>query len=352
MPTVNERMRDYAIARQVDLLRLSNAEARRLAEILRGADEVLEARIRRALAVGTPSGARLVRLRQLVRSALDAAHAQVRDGLKDYLQELTRDSAEAEVGALRRAVAAINVTVELPNVSALAAALRSTPMHGVLLNDWVRRLSRNDFERTWATVLRGLTLGQTTDEVVRAVVGSGALRFRDGVREVSRRGVEALVRTATNHAATEARQVVWTQNERLLRGVQWVSTLDARTTAICQALDKRVFPVNEGPRPPAHFNCRSTIVPVLKGWRALGGTDLDAGTRASMDGQVPAALSYEEWLRRRSDSFQDEVLGPARAKLFRQGGLSLDRFVNDRGQKLTLAELRRRSPGAFDEAGL
>lgn len=34
-------------------------------------------------------------------------------------------------------------------------------------------------------------------------------------------------------------------------------------------------------------------------------------TRASQDGQVPASLSYFDWLKRQPAAFQDEALGPA-----------------------------------------
>ena len=45
--------------------------------------------------------------------------------------------------------------------------------------------------------------------------------------------------------------------------VLWVSVLDARTSDICINLDGSIFAIDEGPRPPAHFNCRSIVVPLF-----------------------------------------------------------------------------------------
>lgn len=96
----------------------------------------------------------------------------------------------------------------------------------------------------------------------------------------------------------------------------------------------------------AHWNCRSTAIMLLKGQDEL------FGTRASADGQVDANLSYGEWLRRQSAETQDEVLGPTRGRLLREGKLTMDAFYNDKGRYLTLDELRARNAAAFARAGL
>src|SRR3546814_15905752 len=52
-------------------------------------------------------------------------------------------------------------------------------------------------------------------------------------------------------------------NADLVKRYRWVSTLDDRTSEICQSLDGTEWPVGEGPLPPILPNCRSRIVPVL-----------------------------------------------------------------------------------------
>ena len=69
-------------------------------------------------------------------------------------------------------------------------------------------------------------------------------------------------------------------------------------------------------------------------------------------GGVPKSTTYSDWLKRRSVEFQDEVLGPTRAKLFRAGGLKIDKFTTEGGRTLTLDELRRKHKRAFERAGL
>jgi len=101
-------------------------------------------------------------------------------------------------------------------------------------------------------------------------------------------------------------------------------------------------------------NCRSSTTPVTKSFKELGLNikDYPASTRASMDGQVAAGVNYGQWLKRQPVAVQNEVLGVQKAKLFRKGDLSIDKFVDSRGNAYTLDELRRRESAAFEKAGL
>lgn len=79
------------------------------------------------------------------------------------------------------------------------------------------------------------------------------------------------------------------------------------------------------------------------------GIDIDespAGTRASLNGQVPGDTSYEEWLRGQPAHVQDEILGPGRADVFRSGGVEFSRFVDDRGRPVSVEQLRRMEEAA------
>lgn len=97
-------------------------------------------------------------------------------------------------------------------------------------------------------------------------------------------------------------------------------------------------------------NCRCTQTPLMVSWDemvrsrkladALRQFEGDDATRASMGGQVPATLTYEEWLRKQSEKTQREVLGPNRLQLWRSGQISIDEMVDQSGRSLTLDQLR------------
>jgi len=86
----------------------------------------------------------------------------------------------------------------------------------------------------------------------------------------------------------------------------------------------------------------------------------EGATRASIGDvgpqQVRADLGYYDWLKQQPAAFQDKAIGSKRAKLFREGGLSIERFSQlqlDRNlSPLTLAQMKALEPLAFQRAGL
>ena len=69
-------------------------------------------------------------------------------------------------------------------------------------------------------------------------------------------------------------------------------------------------------------------------------------------GTVPAKTTYQEFLTNQSKQFQDDVLGKTKGKLFRSGGLKLDKFVDSSGREFTLSRLALDEASAFRAAGL
>lgn len=80
---------------------------------------------------------------------------------------------------------------------------------------------------------------------------------------------KTLANTATNHAATIGKESVYLANKKDIKFVQWISVLDNRTTEFCRGQNKKIYPVNKGPRPPANFNCfdKKTDVFTNEGWK-------------------------------------------------------------------------------------
>jgi len=113
-------------------------------------------------------------------------------------------------------------------------------------------------------------------------------------------------------------------------------------------------------------NCRSIRVPEING-RLIGQRPANATTKKLLEGmrgeerrkavdrlvgQVPASETYQVFLKKQTTAFQNEVLGVTKGRLFREGGLTVDRFVNPAGKELTLSQLKRLEPQAFKRAGI
>ncbi len=97
--------------------------------------------------------------------------------------------------------------------------------------------------------------------------------------------------------------------------------------------------------PPAHWNCRCVLTPVAASLDALGFEGLDAklakaGARASSQGPVASGTTFNEFLKRQTPEFVNEVLGAKRAELYRKGKITLTDLVTRGGTPLTLDQLR------------
>lgn len=338
---LNDDIADALIAHEIGLRRLSNATVRKIMALLTRTEQRLITRLiaeAQETLSATRQKALLADVRRIVASVYEDAAGQ----LQIDLIRLGQYEANFQ-GELIERLVPVDFRTVFPSEAQITAAVNSRPFQGRVLKDWFKELDDTTFKTLRNTIRAGYVEGRTTEQIIRELRGTAAQGFKDGILETTKRQAEATVRTAITHTANTARDTLYKANSDLIKAVQWTSTLDGRTSAVCRARDGKLYPVNSGPRPPAHPNCRSATIPVTKSWAEMGLdiADLPPGTRASMNGQVAADLDYDAWLRRQPVAFQDDVLGVSKAKLFR-AGLKMDRYVDRAGQEYTLEELRRR----------
>jgi len=272
---------------------------------------------------------------------LKTGMADSQSRLLDTLFPLAKQEAAFAINKLTQSLpTGLNLNFTGPDPATLRAVVTSNPMQGKFLRKHFAELTSSTQAQVRSQINIGIAQGESIPKIVRRLKGTRAANFSNGILQTSRRNTTAIVRTAVSHTSNAAREAAYAANEDIVKGVQYVATLDTRTTDICISLDGQVFPVGEGERPPQHMQCRSTTTPVLKSWNELGIklNEAPAGTRASMNGQVSAKTTYGSWLKTQPVSVQNEALGVARAKLFR-AGMPVDKFVNNLGKSLTLEQL-------------
>lgn len=344
------------IRHQVLLERLKTRQVGEFRVFLREADRALRERLTRAATTDFQRGRIEVLLRE-IEILLAGIYGRFGDELQRDLFDLAGYEAAFEARAIGASVP--TATLAVPAATQVWAAVTAAPLSvrgangGKLLAPFISDWSRAEVAAVTGAIRQGAFEGQATSQIIQRIRGTRAAGFADGLLDVSRRHAEAVVRTSVQHVASVARLQTWEANADIVTGYRWVSTLDSRTTPICRSLDGRLFKVGKGPVPPAHINCRSSTIPELSDEFAF----LTEGEqRSSIDGPVDGSITYYEWLRRQPAAFQDAALGPARARLFRDGGLSAERFAElqlDRNfQPLTLDEMKTLEPLAFRRAGI
>ncbi|WP_426269152.1 phage minor head protein [Dyella kyungheensis] len=362
MTTVNQGLQDWAIDHEHDLRRFANGVVQRIIAVLNRTDARLTAQLGEALLRLDRESFTVERLNTLiesVRSLNQQAYVAILVDLQSEMKDLAGVESTAQASGMRAALPAQVLTkfpVAAVSADQVYAAAVSRPFQGRLLRDWASNLEASRLNAIRNAVRAGFVEGKTTSDIIKSIRGSRAMNYRDGILERPRRELAAVVQTALSHTAQTARQSMMDANADLVKAVEWVSTLDTRTSPMCRIRDGLRYtadthkpighsiPWGEGPG-RLHFNCRSVSVPVLKSWRELGidADEMPAGARASMDGQVPADQTYAQWFAKQPAARQDEILGPERAKMYRSGNVSFGQFYNDKGQFLTLSKLSARS---------
>lgn len=369
----NDEIRDQLIAHQVQLLRFGPGLANRIKRVLNRAEpelrRKLRARLERIAVLGFDPGPvttkRMQKTAKLIAEINRSTFDEINKLVRTELVGLAAGESQFVAGVIS---AALPVVFEpaLPTARELRGIVFARPFNNRILRDWLRTFEVNDRRRMMDEIRQGLVFGESPTQIGRRIFGTAALGGVDGAREITRRGAQTLAQTAISAISNAVRQETYKRNRRIIPREQYVATLDSRTTPICQSLDGQVFQTGEGPIPPLHMNCRSIRVPVING-RKLGSRPASTATadrlqglrgparRREIDrlvGRVPAETTYTDFLRRSPASFQDEVLGPTRGRLFRSGELDLPSFVDNSGKRFTLRELYEQEPGRFQRSNL
>ena len=342
--SANTQLRDKTIAHSIYLQRYYGNTTKEITKLLEKVEVDLVAKLRSMDMNSKWSIARIDQQLQSIRAILNEGYALAGKELISNMHDAAEYEQEWQIKAVNESTPIVLDMVTVAPAT-LFAAVESKPLQGKLIKEWIDKLDQDSYTRIQDAVRMGLVEGQSYNDVVKRITGTKALQYTDGVMALNKRQTQALVSTAMAHATNTASTEYILANQDIFSGVQWVSTLDRKTSNLCKANDGKIISIEEVKKgallPPAHIRCRSGKVSVLKSWQALGIKNPDGRTRASMDGQVAQTETYQTWLKKKPEAFQDEVLGKARADLYR-AGMPLDRFVDASGHTYTLDELKKK----------
>lgn len=281
-PSVNEQLLEQAIWHS---LWLEEFSAKRIQRFIAFMNRLVMPGISRALQIGDTAAALRI---------LTDSYSELYGQEREILVNLVANEANWAHRSLVNATALLKIDFRRPDVEQAKLIVLAKPFSGRTFEQWFTNVSDTAVEQLDRVLKLGMLSGEGHDAMI--------LRASQALGK-SRVDIPSILRTGVNHVSTQAREATYAENAAVIKGIQWVSTLDIRTSEICRSRDGMVFPINEGPRPPAHIRCRSTTVPVLRSWSELGLAgfglkDIPDVARASMNGSAAASVKYEDWIRK------------------------------------------------------
>lgn len=224
--------------------------------------------------------------------------------------------------------------------SAVDGLINTTLLEGATVNAWNRGLNIDQKSRLEREIKIGVSLGET-NELLAARVARALGK--------SRRDAANIAVTAAGAIVSAVRQKFLEANADVIKAYKYQATLDTRTSALCRAYDGLMWDTNyepighsypfRQPRINTHFNCRSTIIPVIKGADEL--KNVPPATRSSMNGYVPQDINFNDWLKTQPKDVIEKTLGAGRAELFLQGKITMRDLITQQGRELNLTQLKK-----------
>lgn len=197
--------------------------------------------------------------------------------------------------------------------------------------------------------------GKGTAVVVQRAIDAGV----DAGFQLTEREAVTLARSYVQAANVGAMDAVMEANKGLLRGWRWAAKLDNRVCPRCAGLDGTFYKIDDKNTPPMplHWRCRclkqwiannpsdfsvpdDEVQRVIRPWvEREPGTIGRGGNRKILNAGTTKDF-YGEWFQTLSAKKQDEIVGPTRAALLRDGTLKWGDLVDKTtGRQRTLEEL-------------
>lgn len=249
-----------------------------------------------------------------------------------------------------------------------------------LWQDFVKANTDTRSEQINNVVQRGFMRGETIASMRKEIktLSEGMLR----------REAETLARTGYAHYAAQATEAMIQQNKDILKEYYYSVVWDNRTSNICKSVTRYNEPNNrfkvgdpKAPNPPLHYGCRTRRLGVPEGFMPSGtkaavggqkGADAEREAIARQErkrkgkikyrgrkdsdifdaGQVSAEQSTAQWFKSQPLWWLESNMGATRARLVKNGDLSIHKLTDANLKTLTLDELRELHPQAFKKAGV
>ena len=354
MSNIDGTIFDALVHQQIDNSRYSQQQVKELVGLLNEADKEILAKIAKATD-GTFTKSRLEALLKETRATVDDTYQTIQSNLRDEMLSFAAHSDDI-AGSILASQMPVHWNPVAMTSNQYAAILDKTPIRlgkdkALLFDEVFSSLAAGKEEKVRSALRLGMVQGESMPDLIKRIQGTKANGYSDGILEGSRRDLANIVHTTVQHTSNQAAHTSMMNNADVLNGWIYVGTLDSRMCSYCAQSYGQKFALGQGPIPPKHVGCRCFQAPDVKTWKELGFDSGEApkGMKASASGPVKANMSYQEWLKQQQPSVQDDVLGKARAQIFRDGNLKLDKFYDASGKMYTLDDLQVKANSAVEK---
>lgn len=331
---------------------IMNARVEKLATVLRN----LNTAERDAMAAGQYSTERLKRLKEILGEWQSDLNTQLYSSFEESAIALATHESEYVAN-----ISGESAAVAISGEKIYKASKRVPVVGGQLVEELFKSLAIATADNVRNNIREGIVNGWTNDQVLRSITGSEDVPSEPSIARQMKIELERTIRTSRMHVANTA--YIDTYQAIGYTHVKVVATLDGKTCKVCAKLDGEVYPI-DGTYPsfPQHPNSRTILVGCDADGKLIGRrpyvmddksvAKIPEDERDAKIGQVNANTDYQHWFNDSTNEFKRTWLGKTRYDLYKEGGYSIDRFVDPTNKEYTIAQLRELDKKTFKGLGL
>ena len=203
-------------------------------------------------------------------------------------------------------------TVKKDDPEKLYGAAMAFPMaaNGILALSFLKGYSILAVEKIGQAVNQSYANAETPRQLTQRLFGTKDRRYTNGLTAMLLRQGDAVSDTIIQHVAA---QVHASAAAKIFERYSWCSVIDDGTTQICRDRNGKVYLFGNGPVPPAHIRCRSSILPFngtvapdMPGFKSWASSQSEAFINDAFDGNAPSryenakAINLAEYRAKRS----------------------------------------------------
>lgn len=271
MKTVNEKLTDAAVKRALELQRIIGGQRKEVkklfAEIEANASSII-AKHKKLDRIKAPARKKAI-LQQIITEANKSIYQVISVYSKGFYKELTDIAKyEAEMAAkdINKGVPS-NFKVRAKEFKQVADFPQEVWIAGKTAAEFMSGVEYSARTEFLTKMREGFLQGESTDDLIKRVTGwtdDKGIYYKGMLDGVSRRTAETSVRTAIMGVSNEARKRTYDGNADVIKGSEWIATLDMGTCMECANLDGKAWTLDGEPidghgleyqTPPIHLNC-------------------------------------------------------------------------------------------------
>ena len=353
--TANEILADLILQNHLQLQRLASHEYQKMLKIL---TELAKELVKQMITIDPTAPGHLRYRNERAAKLMSKSQRKISKYFAEMLREFRSDMYELATLEANFAVNSLSSVTGIAISRAMTAeqmraVVNSTYIEGGLLKDWFSRASQGYMLAFRKEIRAGMVAGEGIDKMIRRIIGSKREFPGDpSLYDKQKRGTEALVRTAVMSISNEARMAAFRANEDVIKGYQWLATLDDVTCLVCAVYDLKIWDTKANPIghdkefkiSPIHWNCRCVITPLTTIDEERLARKQEGMGRSSQYGRVSRSMNFEKWLESMPPEKQQQIIknniGKNRYEAWKEGKITFNDLITQKGRPLTLEELR------------